>query len=438
MKHTDSSRQTAIYIQGESPELTVGENSKWVGRIVRAFPAFKSRNYQLYFSGQLISLIGTWLQIVAQGWLVLQMTNSAFLIGLVSAIGMAPILILSLLGGVVVDHFPKKYILLFTQITSMLLAFTLGTLTITGMITIYEIMILSFLLGIVNALDSPTRQAYVSELVEKSALTSAIALNSGIYNAARIIGPSIAGLLIAWIGIGGTFIANGISYIAVIIALLFITTPTTVEHKNIQPFKAIREGLGYAWKHEVIRNILFYMSILSIFAWSYTAIMPIIAKYAFHTDASGLGYLYAAVGIGAICATFFVSAWSGKISKLSMIIWGNMIFALSLFTFTFMQNFGLSLLCLFLTGLGLLTISSCLNTTVQSRVEESFRGRVMSMYVLVFVGFMPFGSLEIGFLTEHLGWDVTLRLSAVIVFLCGIYIMANKKMIRALGNKYRS
>lgn len=438
MKNQTGKRQTEIYIQGASPELTVGENSKWVGRIVRAFPAFGSRNYQLYFTGQLISLIGTWLQLVAQGWLVLQMTNSAFLIGLVSAIGLAPILILSLVGGVIIDHFPKKYILLFTQTASMILAFILGILTVTGHINIYEIMILAFLLGVVNALDSPTRQAYVSELVDKPALTSAIALNSGIYNAARIIGPGIAGLLIAWVGTGGAFIMNGVSYIAVIIALLCIKTSTSVEHTGVQPLKAIQEGLQYAWRHEVIRNILLYLSVVSIFAWSYTAIMPVIAKQAFHADASGLGYLYAATGVGAICATFFVSAWSGKISKLFMIIAGNMMFALSIFLFTCMQNFIFSLVCLFFAGFGLLTISACLNTSVQSRVEESFRGRVMSIYVLVYVGFMPFGSLEVGFLTEQFGWTAALRLSAVIVFLCGLYIMLNRKMIYALRDKYSS
>jgi len=429
---------SVVYIQGESPELSVGENSKWVRRTIKAFPALQSRNYKLYFSGQFISLIGTWLQMVAQGWLVLQMTNSAFLIGLVTAIGALPTLIFSLFGGVIVDHFPKKYILLFTQGSSMILAFILGILTITGMINIYEIMTLAFLLGIVNAIDSPTRQAFVSELVLKSALGSAIAMNSGIFNAARIIGPSIAGLLIAWIGIGGAFMVNGISYIAVIIALFFITTPTTVINKHIHPLKEIKEGLVYTWKHEVIRNVLLYLGVLSIFAWSYTTVMPIIAKYTFHVDASGLGYLYAAIGIGAICATFFVSSWTGKISKLHMIIGGNILFSLALFLFTLMHSFIPALICLFFTGFGLLTSSTCLNTVVQSRLKESFRGRVMSLYVLVFVGFMPFGNIEIGFLTEHFGWNVAVQLSVIIVFLCGLYILFQRKTIRMLGDKYQS
>lgn len=433
-----SDNDSAVYIQGESPEFSVGENSKWVRRTVKAFPALQSRNYKLYFSGQFISLVGTWLQMVAQGWLVLQMTNSAFLIGLVTALGSLPTLIFSLVGGVIVDHFPKKYILLFTQGSSMILAFILGILTVMGSINIYEIMILAFLLGIVNAIDSPTRQAFVSELVPKSALGSAIAMNSGIFNAARIIGPSIAGLLIAWIGTGGAFIINGISYIAVIVALLFITTPITVINKHIHPLKEIKEGLLYSWKHDVIRNVLLYLSVLSIFAWSYTTIMPIIAKYTFHVDASGLGYLYAAIGIGAICATVFVSSWTGKISKLHMIIGGNILFSLALFLFTLMHEFIPALICLFFTGFGLLTSSACLNTVVQSRLKESFRGRVMSLYVLVFVGFMPFGNIEIGFLTEHLGWNVAIRLSAIIVLLCGLYILFQRKTIRMLGDKYQS
>jgi len=430
------SDSTTAYIQGESPELSVGENSKWVRRIMNAFPAFSSRNYQLYFSGQFFSLIGTWLQAIAEGWLVLQMTNSAFLIGLVASLGTLPTFMFSLVGGVLVDHFPKKYMLLFTQAASMILAFMLGILTILGIINVYEIMIFAFLLGVVNAIDSPTRQAYVSELVPKSALGSAIAMNSGMFNAARIIGPSVAGLLIAWIGIGGAFIINGISYIAVILALFFITTPTAVEHKDIRPLKAIKEGLIYTWRHKVIRNVLLYMSMLSVFAWSYTTVMPLIAKNSFHVDVSGLGYLYASVGLGAILATFFVSALAGKISKLYMIIGGTLIFSVSLFLFTLMSSFVPALVCLFFTGFGLLILATCINTIIQSRLEESFRGRVMSIYTLVFVGFMPIGNIMIGFLTEHFGWNLAIQLCAVVVFFSGLYVFSNRHMIRLLGNRY--
>ncbi|MGV3658407.1 MAG: MFS transporter, partial [Chitinophagaceae bacterium] len=209
------------YIISQSPELSVGENNAWTRRF-SAFPALQSRNYRIYFFGQFFSLIGTWLQIVAQGWLVLQLTSSPLLIGLVAALGTAPSLLFSLFGGVVVDRFPKKKILYLTQSSNMVLALLLGALTIMELATVPVIGTIAFLMGTVNAVDAPARQALVPELVGKERLASAIALNSGIFNAARVIGPGLAGLLIAWVGVGGAFIANGLSYIAVLVALYFV------------------------------------------------------------------------------------------------------------------------------------------------------------------------------------------------------------------------
>src|SRR6185437_7149335 len=264
------------YILNESPEISVGERGGWISGILTAFPALQNKNYRLYFGGQLISLIGTWLQIVAQGWLVLQLTNSAFLIGLITALSTLPTLFLTLFGGVIVDQFPKKIILLFTQSAAMVLAFILGVLTVLNVITVWEIGLIAFLLGSVNAIDSPARQAFVSEMVDKEQLPSAIALNSGIFNAARVIGPSVAGLLIALIGTGGAFIVNGISYIAVIIALVIMRTSSNPVRKKINAIKAIREGLKYSFSHPIIRTLILFTGVSSIFGWSYTTVMPVI------------------------------------------------------------------------------------------------------------------------------------------------------------------
>ena len=422
--------QEENYIENESPELSVGENVSWGSRIKSAFPAFKSRNYRLYFSGQLISLVGTWLQIVAEGWLIWQLTHSAFFVGLDAAAATIPSLFLSLIGGVIVDRYPKKIILIWTQSASMLLAFALGILAVTHVVTVWEIIALAFGLGIVNAVDSPARQAYITELIDsKSSLASAIALNSGMFNAARVIGPSIAGLLIAAVGTGTAFLLNGVSYIAVIIALNSITTPLTIVHKHANPVAAIKEGLGYAYHHTVIRTLIILSGVVSIFGWSYSTLMPVIATQTFHLSAAGLGYLYAAAGLGALTGTFLISAYSHKINPINLILSGTIFFSVSLFLFTFVTGVPIALVLLFAVGTGIVSQFAMINTVIQHQVEDHMRGRVMSLYTLVFMGLSPLGSLEIGFAAEHLGSQLAMRVSAVIVFLFGGYLFLQRRKI---------
>ncbi len=418
------------FIEEECPELTVGEGVGWTDKIVSSFPAFKSRNYRLYFMGQLISLVGTWLQIVAEGWLVWTLTHSAFFVGLDAAAATIPSLFLSLIGGVIVDRYPKKIILICTQSASMVLAFTLGLLAVTHVVTVWEIIALAFGLGIVNAIDSPARQAYVTELIDnKSSLASAIALNSGMFNAARVIGPSIAGLLIAAVGTGMAFILNGLSYIAVIIALYFISTPLTIVHRHANPIAAIKEGLHYAYNHTVIRTLIILSGVVSIFGWSYSTLMPVIATQTFHLSAAGLGYLYAAAGLGALTGTFLISAYSHKINPIRIILTGTLVFALALILFTFVSNIPLALILLFAVGTGIVSQFAMINTVIQHQVDDSMRGRVMSLYTLVFMGLSPLGSLEIGFAAEHLGSQMAMRISAVVVLLFGTYLFINQRKI---------
>ena len=398
--------------------------------IFRIFPALQIRNYQLYFFGQLISLIGTWFQIVAQSWLVLQLTNSAFMVGLVAAIGALPILLFALFGGVIVDHFPKKTIIIITQAASMILAFILGTLTLLKIISIPEIIFLAFCLGVVNAIDYPARQAFVIEMVGKEVLASAVALNSGVFNAARVIGPSIAGLIIAFVGTGSAFILNGISFIAVIIALIFIQTKPTFSKKNLHPIKAIKQSVAYAYAHPVIRSLLIFVAVVSIFGWSYMTILPFVAKNIFYLDAAGLGYLYSAIGLGALMATTLVSALSKNISPMIFIFGGNIIFAISLILFTFITYIPIVLLLLMFTGLGLIAQFSMINTTLQHTVSDEMRGRVMSLYVLMFSGLAPIGNFQIGLLAEKFGSEIAIRIGAIIVFIYGIYLMMQKNKIK--------
>lgn len=418
-------------------EISLGEKPGWVEKLFSSFPAFQSKNFQYYFWGQLVSLIGTWLQVVAEGWLVLQLTNSAFLIGLVAALSMFPSLLFSLFGGVIVDRFSKKTILLYTQYSAMVLALLYGLLTIFHFITIPEIMILAFLLGVVNAIDIPARQAFVVDLVGKEGISSAVAINSGVFNAARIVGPGVAGILIAIVGSGGAFLLNGISYIAAIIALyrMHVAHASSPVHAN--PFIAIKEGVFYAFAHPIIRTLLLFTGVVSIFGWSYSAIMPFIAKHTFHIDATGLGYLYAFSGFGALTGTLLIAAFAKKISSLFFILGGSITFAVGLFLFTLTHSVLFALVLLFISGIGLLSQFATTNTTIQHMVEDRMRGRVMSLYSLMFLGFAPFGNFEVGFLAERIGPSAAIELNILIVVLFTVYVYFSRNKIRAQHEEYK-
>lgn len=401
-----------------------------------AFPAFRHKNYQLYFIGQLISLIGTWLQMVALGWLVLELTHSAFWVGLISAISSLPVLVFILFGGVIVDRLPKKNILLFTQISAMIFAFILGILVVFRVINVTEIIILSFLLGLVNALDSPARQSFVVEMVGKKDLASAIALNSGIFNSARIIGPAIAGIIIALFGTGGTFILNAISYIAVIIALIFIKVNIEIPKIHPHPLKALKEGVTYSLSHSVIRVLLIFTGLSSIFGWSYSIIMPVIVKNIFHLGADSLGYFYSFTGVGAIIGVILVSSLSKKINNLLFILIGNYLFIFSIICFTFTSTLIWAMPFLFFAGMGLIMQFSTINTSIQHLVPDYMRGRVMSIYGLMFMGLFPFGSFEVGFIAEHFGSPFAIRFGAIILFLFSLFLLFNHEKIQQELDKY--
>jgi len=402
-------------------------NGKYLKAIFLIFPALKNRNYRLYFGGQLISLVGTWLQMVAQGWLVLELTNSAFLLGVVAAMGSLPTLLFSLLGGAAVDRLPKRKILLFTQSASMVLAFSLGMLTVLHLVTVFQIIVLAFLLGLVSALDAPARQAYVVEMVGRENLHSAIALNAGIFNGARVIGPSIAGLLIATVGTGNTFLINGVSYIAVIAALLAMRIKDKVHPSDLHPLEAIKEGISYTFTHPTIRVLILFAAVISIFGWSYTTILPFIAQNTFHAGASGFGHLLAAAGLGALVAVVLVSALSNKINPLIFILGGNLVFGLSMLLFTYTANLIIALIYLFFAGFGLICQFSTMSATIQHLVKDRFMGRVMSIYTIVFFGFAPFGSLQIGFLADHFGPEFAIRVGVIILLLVGIPVYLYRK-----------
>ncbi|ABL64157.1 MFS transporter [Chlorobium phaeobacteroides] len=408
-------------------------------KVLSAFPAFRSRNFRLYFIGQIVSMVGTWLQMVAQGWLVLEMTGSAFWVGVAAAASSLPTLFLSLIGGVIVDRYNRKTILLWTQSASMVLALVLGIITLTGSVTLAVILALAFLLGCVAAVATPAIQAFLSEMVDRDQLHSAVALNAAIFNASRVIGPAIAGLMIAWIGTGGAFIANGLSYFAVIAALLAITiaTPRKIPAVHQPPLQSIRDGIVYTWEHPVIRTIVMFVSVVSIFGWSFMSMLPVVAKQTYGLGSDGMGYLFSAFGLGSLSGTVVVSMSSGKIRSSAMVIGGILVFSLALTAFTFASDERVAMAFLFIAGIGMLSAFATMTATVQRLVEDSYRGRVMSIYLMVLMGFMPLGNLQVGFLSEQFGTAIAIRIGSIVVLLATIFLFSYRKEIQSAWHEYR-
>lgn len=419
------------YIVAESKELNLGDRVTRLDKVLGAFPAFKYRNYKLYFFGQFISLVGLWLQIVAEGWLAFQLSHSPFWVGVVAAAGTLPSLVLSLIGGVIVDRFSRRRVLLVTQNLEMLLVFALGLLVLFNLVNLWNLILLSFLLGIVDAVDSPARQAFVVELVDRKDLSSAIALNSGMFNLARVIGPSIAGILIGFLGMSAAFIINGFTFIPAVIAIYFIREQTKLAEEHPHPIEAIKEGIRYAVGHPTIRTLLLFSIVVTIFGWSYGTLLPVMVENIFHKTALELGYLYASVGVGALLAAIFISAFSKRFKETNLVIAGCFIVCVGLFLFTFTSNLFIAFLFLFLTGFGLTTQFSMINLIIQHAVSDAIRGRVMSIYVVTFLGMMPIGSFLIGVVADKLNSEYAIRIGVTIVFAFLCYIFFNRKRLFA-------
>jgi len=331
-------------------------------------------------------------------------------------------------------------VLLLTQVLLMLLSFAFGAIILAGLDTIPVILFLAFLIGSVSAVATPAIQAFISEIVERKHLASAVALNSSIFNASRVIGPVLAGILITWIGTGGAYLVNGLSFIAVIAALLAIKLrdatprPKTTEH----PIQSIRDGIAYAWRHPIIRAIVLFVAVVSVFGWSFMSMLPVVAKRTFGIGADGMGYLYSAFGFGSLCGTVVVSASSGKVHSGKMVIGGILTFASGLLAFTFTTVLPVALSFLFISGLGMLTAFATMTGTVQRLVEDRFRGRVMSIYLMVLLGLMPFGNLLMGFVSEHLGTALALRGGALVSMVAAVSLFTYRKEISKAWDAYRA
>ncbi len=393
------------------------------------FSSLKIRNFRLYWLGMLVSLVGTWIQSVAQSWLVFQLTNSAFLLGITGFLNTIPVFILSLFGGVVADRMNKKNILLFTQNAFMALAFILAILTQLKLITPLQIMLIAALNGIVMAFDGPSRQAVVVELAGKAHLLNAIALNSAAFNSARIIGPALAGILIAAVGMSGCFYINGISFFAVIIALLLIKVEIEPKaHSKGHMMSDLLEGLKFVKNNQTMLILITMVGITSLFGISYVILMPVFAKDVLGVGVKGFGMLMSSAGLGALSAALILARLGDFKYKGRLLFISTQVFCVSLLLFSLSKSYLFSLVNLVFIGWSSVTAVSLINTLLQIIVPDNFRGRVMSVFMFTFAGIMPFGNLLAGSLTQAIGASLTVFISGLIcaVFFAGINLIYPK------------
>jgi MFS family permease len=397
------------------------------------FRSLRHRNFRLFFSGQLVSLIGTWMQNVGQAWLVLELTHSSFKLGVVSALQFAPMLFLSFFAGPFIDYFSKRKIIIFTQTALMLLAFILAVLDVTGIVQYWHILILATLLGIVNTIDMPARQSFIVEMVGKEDLMNAIAMNSSIFNAARAVGPAIAGLLIGAAGTALCFFVNGLSFLAVLWGLLLMKFESVPAGgpRTYHVVADIKEAMRYIKETPVVMITILLVAVVSIFGTNFNVLVPVFARQELHRDATAFGFLMSSFGIGALIGAVSLAIMSRLGPKPSMLLGGGMALSLTLITIGLQKTFGITALLLALSGWCMVTFFGMANTTVQLNTEDRLRGRVMSIYTFTFGGLTPFGSLFAGTAAHWIKAPLTFALGGLICGIVFFTVILKRKKIPA-------
>ena len=375
--------------------------------------ALRHRNFQLFFSGQLISLIGTWMQSVAQSWLVYRLTGSALLLGSVGFASQIPVFLFAPLGGITADRYNRRHIVIGTQVAALLLAFVLAVLTLSGKIQVWHVFVLASLLGVVNAFDIPGRQSFLVDMVGKEDLMNAIALNSSMFNGARVIGPAIAGILVAKIGEGWCFFANAVSYIAVIIGLLMMRVQSPGRASMASPFEHMMEGFRFVNRTAPIRALLMLLGLVSLVGMPYVVLMPIFADKILHGGARGLGILMGATGVGALFGALTLAFREGVKGLGRWVALCCAGFGASLLMFSLSHSFWISVILLLPVGYCMMLQMACSNTLIQVMVPDALRGRVMAVYSMMFMGMAPIGALLGGALADRLGAQVTVAVGGV-------------------------
>src|SRR5579884_3432767 len=365
--------------------------------------SLRHRNFRLFFTGQLISLVGTWMQTVAESWLVYRLTGSAAMLGVIGFSSQIPVFLFAPIGGAVADRYNRQYVVIGTQTAAMLLAGVLASLTLTGVVQVWHVAVLAASLGVVNAFDIPARQSFIVEMVGREDLPNAIALNSSMFNGARIVGPAVAGVLVAAIGEGWCFAANAISYIAVITGLFMMNVPRTAQKPVGSAVQRIREGFAWVGRNAPIRDILLLLGCVSLLGMPFSVLMPIFADRILHGGASGLGILMGGSGVGACAGALTLAARRGVKGLGSWVMVSCGAFGVSLALFSLSRVFWLSVLLLVPVGYSMMVQMASSNTLIQTYSPDYMRGRVMAVYSMMFMGMAPLGSLLAGWLAHRLG-----------------------------------
>jgi MFS family permease len=405
-------------------------------RLKASLRAFRHRNYRLFFAGQLTSLVGTWMQTVAQSWLVYRLTGSATLLGLVGFASQFPIFLLSPVAGAVADMYPRRRTMIVIQSLMMLLAFPLAVLTLMHRIQVSYVIVLAILLGFVNAFDIPVRQSFVAEMVGREDLINAIALNSSMMNGARIIGPAVAGILVSVVGEGWCFFLNGLSYLAVIIGLIFITAGNNRprEHEGSR-IEAILEGFRFALHTRPVRALLLLLGVVSLMGMPYSVLMPIFADKILKGGAKGLGLLMGSSGVGALLGAAVLAGRQGVRGLGNWVMFACAGFGTSLMLFSLSRNFWFSTLLLLPVGFSMMVQMASSNTLIQSMVPDRLRGRVMALYSMMFLGMAPFGALLSGILANFMGAPSTVALGGAVCIAGAVVFRSHLPKIRAEGRQ---
>ena len=388
--------------------------------------AFDHRNYRLFFTGQLISVIGTWMTRVAQGWLVYQMTSSPLLLGVVSFAGQVPIFFFSMFGGLIADRFERRRMLMITQVLAMAQSAILAVLTMTGLIQVWHIVVLALVQGFINAFDVPIRQAMTVEMVGKADLRNAISLNSMMFNLARITGPAVGGILIAVVGVGWCFGIDALSYVAVLASLWMMRFAPLPARAYGRPLSAIRAGFTYAWRIREIRISLLLIALCACFGASYLSLLPAFARDVLHEGAEGLGALYSAVGLGALLGAYALARVPARhlFSAPAVAALG---FGLMLILFSWSHWLLVSMALLVPASFCLMLLGGATNSIIQLLSREDMRGRVVSFYAMGFLGMMPWGALLLGMLAQRLGSHWAVSIGGVVCIVAAVGVLHDRR-----------
>src|SRR5436305_2700624 len=385
------------------------------------FRALRHRNYRLFFWGQLVSLTGTWMQQTAMSWYVYQITNSKLLLGLVAALGSAPMLFSSLWGGALADLYPKRSILIATQSAQMLCALLLATGVWLGFATPLFIFVVAAFNGTAMGFDMPARQAFTVEMTSREDLLNAISLNSSIVNGARVVGPSVAGLMIGAVGVAMCFFLNGLSFVAVIAGLVMMRLPRFERKIEIASAREHAwEGIVYSIRHQRVRTILLLFLAVGVFGWSYAVLMPAFARDVLGRDANGYGILMSAIGTGAFVGALLVATFGHLVTPRKIALGGVWLFSAWMLALSFTKSFPFALVFLFAAGFGMLLFFSTSNTLLQTIVPDEMRGRVMGVWSLVFGAMIPLGSVEAGAVAHWFGTPFALAFGAIVCALSAL------------------